>query len=292
VDARISLISAFGLGVFAQVALLLNRNINFRGILGCAAFAAFAMVPGKHEHDYEPLFHLLMAFSFFSFMVALTYRKEILPILSEAMLLAYTILFWFAFYPYIDHGTPLQRTLLEIAVVPTAMTLYMAIYNGHSGGFLKLTMYAWFLIIIVCLGVLQFPVGDLAIFYKDRQIPWITPFESAVAGMAFMYLLANATYIFDLIPIPGRNQSWKERMKDWAEFSDLLIQRVSDEQITVIQAMVVLVAELSVLFLNSVYHWLPSELMINLAIVVPGILLQFVAKLQSPANGQIRADAP
>jgi hypothetical protein len=109
-DARTILISCFGLGVFVQVALLLNRNINLLGVLGCAAVAAFARVPGKHEHNYEPLFHLLMAFSVFSLLVALTYRKDILPTLSEAMLLACTILFWFAFYPYIDRGKPLQKT--------------------------------------------------------------------------------------------------------------------------------------------------------------------------------------
>lgn len=273
-DDRTVLICCFGVGVCMQVVLLLGRNISLLKILGCAALALIGMMPGKREQVYDPLFHILMTFSFFSFMVAFMFMKEILPLISEGTLLSYTAIFWFAFFSYYYHGTLAQNVLMGVAVLPTAIILYMVFDRENPGNLTKLVMYTWFLTIIVSIGFMQFPPSDLAIFYEEREVPWITPVESVTAGMAFMFLVANATYIFYLFPIPSKGQSLASRMEDWREFSDLLIDRFSNAQTTILKALVVLVGELSILLLNAVYHWVSTGLMINLAIVISGILLQ------------------
>ena len=39
-------------------------------------------------------------------------------------------------------------------------------------------------------------------FYDNRELPWLSPFESLGWGMAFLYLVVNAAYLYYLIPIP------------------------------------------------------------------------------------------
>jgi len=224
-DERTILIVSFGLGVAAQAALLLRNDWNWWKLGGCAVLGLMGMLPGKHEHLYQPLFHVLVSFSLFSVTFALTFSKDILPILSEAILLSYTLVFWFAFYSFYYQGGPLQTVLLIVLLVPTIATLYIAFRKTQLTFLLKLILYTWFLIIIVCLGLFQFPYSRLALFFEERQVPWITPLDSLAAGMAFLFLLANATYVFYLIPIPGKNESWEERMRHWHEFTDLMTQR-------------------------------------------------------------------
>jgi hypothetical protein len=272
-DERSILIASFGFGVALQAMLLIRGNWNWWKIAGCVGFAMIAMFPGKHERDYETLFHVLMVFSFFSVIFAFTFRESILPLISESVLLSYTLVFWFAFFTYFYDSTPLCILLLVLLSIPTAATVFVALRKTRLGFVLKLVLYTWFLIIIVGLGAFQFPFSQLKLFFEDQQVPWVTPVESATAGMAFLFLLANGWYLYDLIPIPGRGQSWANRMKEWHEFTDLLTQRFTDAQIALVQAVIVICVEGAALLLNAIYRWLPPGLVINLAIVIPAIVL-------------------
>ena len=271
-DEREILIACFGLGVALQAILLIRGDWNWRKLAGCLAFGMLGMLPGRHERVYEPLFHVLMVFSFFSVIFAFMFREDILPLISEAVLLSYTLAFWFAFFVYFYSRTPLHMALLLLLLVPTAATVFVAFRKTQLGFVFKLALYTWFLLIIVCLGLFQFPYSQLILFSADHQVPWVTPVESATAGMAFLFLLANATYVFYLIPIPGRNESWEERIKNWHAFTDLLTQRFADARVTLLQAVTVLGVEGTVLLLNAIYRWFPPGFVINVAIVIPAIL--------------------
>ncbi len=104
-DQRSLLIACFGVGV-ALEALLLQRN-DWRPwkLAGCIALSMFAMAPGKHERVYEPLFHVLMVFSTFAVIFALTFKEDILPAIGEKLLLSYSLIFWFAFFSYFYRPT-------------------------------------------------------------------------------------------------------------------------------------------------------------------------------------------
>jgi hypothetical protein len=252
--------------------LLIRGDWNWRRLAGCAAFALLGMLPGKHERVYQPLFHVLMVFSVFSVMFAFTFRKDILPLITGAVLLSYALVFWFAFFCYFYDGTPLHVTLLALLLVPTAATIFTTFRKTQPGFALKLVLYTWFLVIIVCLGLFQFPYGQLKLFLEDHQVPWVTPVESATAGMAFLFLLANASYVLYLIPIRGRNESWAERMQTWHEFTDLLTQRFADARVTLAPTAIVLGAQATALLLIAIYRWFPPGLVINVAIIIPAIV--------------------
>jgi hypothetical protein len=272
VDERSILIISFGIGVAVQAVLMLRGGWNWWKIAGCVAVSLLAFMPGKHEHVYNVLFHVLMALSFFSFTFAMVFRKDILPMISEAVLLSYSLIFWYAFLSYSYDGSIIKITLAILVSVPTIITLYISCRKIKLNFPYKLILYTWFLCIVVSLGLFQFPFSQLALFLKDRQIPWTTPLESITAGMAFLFLASNATYIFFLIPIPGKNQSWKDRMKEWHEFTDLLTQRVTDDQIDLRGVAAIVAAMGLVLVGNFLYDWVPSGLIINISIAVSSAL--------------------
>lgn len=273
-DERTVLIAAFGFGVALQALLLMRGDWNWGKLALCVAMGLVGLFPGKHERVYEPLFHVLMVFSLFSVMFAFLFKEDILPIVTEAILLWYTVVFWYAVYSssYLSIRTPLGSVWVVLLLLPTAATLYIAAVKTQCGFVLKLGLYSWFLIIIVCLGLLQFPFSQLKLFFKENQVPWVTPFESLTAGMAFLFLLANGVYVYYLIPIPGKHQSFADRMKEWHEFTDLLTQRFDDSQVTLAQAVIALGVGGTALLVNAIYRWFPPELVINVAIVIPAIV--------------------
>ena len=283
-DERTVLIASFGCGVALQALLLMRGDWSWGKLAGCVAIGLVGMFPGKREHVYQPLFHVLMVFSFFSVGFAFVFKEDILPIISEPVLLWYTVVFWYALIVYSPASNPPPTALMLLLLVPTSVTLYLAAVKTQLGFVLKLGLYTWFLAIIVCVGLFQFPFSQLKLFFKDHQVPWVTPFESVTAGMAFLFLLANAAYVFYLIPIPGRNQSFADRMKEWHKFTDLLTQRFEDAQVTLVRAVIALGVGGTALLLNAIYRWLPPELVINVAIVVPAIVFHPRLSLAEPAE--------
>jgi hypothetical protein len=51
--------------------------------------------------------------------------------------------------------------------------------------------------------------------------------------MAFLFLAVNATYLYMLIPITGKTESWRDRLKEWHELTDEMAQRLLAEELRV-----------------------------------------------------------
>jgi hypothetical protein len=271
-DPRTILIVSFGVGVALQAMLLMRGDWDWLKLFFCLMFGAFAMLPGRHEHVYLPLEHLLISLSVFACTFAFLFMKDILQVLSGAVVLSYTLVFWFAFFAYFYDGSSNHQILALLLLLPSVASLIAALQKGALGFVTKLLLYSWFLIVIVSLGLMQFPFSQLAIFFKDQQLPWVSPLESLMAGMAFLFLLVNATYVFDLVPLPGKGQSWASRMKQWHKFTDELTQRIDESPKARWGVAVVLGVEGLALLLNSIYHWLAPGLVVNLAIVIPAMV--------------------
>jgi hypothetical protein len=281
-DERSLLIACFGIGVALEALLLQRSDWQPLKLIGCIGLSMLGALRGKHETVYQPLFHVLLVFSMFAVIFALLFKEDILPALNERLLLSYSMIFWFAFFSYFYHGAFVQNVLLIILLIPTTFTILVAYRKPILTFTVKLILYTWFLTMVVCLGLFQFPFYQLKLFFQDQEIPWVTPFDSISAGMAFLYLAANATYIFYLIPIPGRNESWAERMQHWHEFTDLMTRRFEDDVNMNRAGLVILGGEFVILALDYFFHWLPRDPLINALIVLPGVLL-FVRRRSYPA---------
>jgi hypothetical protein len=272
-DPRTILIFSFGVGVALQALLLARGDWDWLKLIGCILFGGMGLIPDLHGHPESMPLKLLVFFSIFSLAFALMFMKDILQVLSVALVLSYTFVFWFAFFACYYDGSDGHRQLALLALLPSIATVIMAVRRSPMGFVPKLVLYSWFLIMVVSLGMMQFPLSQLKIFFEDEQLPWISPFESFAAGMAFLFLLVNATYVFQLLPIPGRSQSWADRMKEWHEFTDELTQRIGNLHESRARVIVVLGVEGAVLLLSAIYRWLSPGLLINMAIVIPALVL-------------------
>ena len=79
-NEHLILVLWFGLGVALQALVLIRGDWNWGRLALCVAFGAIGMVPGKHEHVYEPFSHVLLALGFFAFMFALRFKDDLLTL--------------------------------------------------------------------------------------------------------------------------------------------------------------------------------------------------------------------
>ena len=270
-NEHLLLVLWFGLGVGLQVLLLIRGDWNWGKLAVCIIVGAAGMLPGKHEHQYQPYIHILIALGLFAFIFAIWFKDDLLPVISEKVLLSYSLIFWFAFFSFYYQGTERDNIFLGFLSLPSAATIFIALQRPKLNFVWKLCLYTWFLAIVVSLGLLQFPFQHLSIFLSPQANPWLTPLDCIVAGMAFLYLAVNIAYLYELIPIPGKNQSWKDRMKEWHELTDLMTQRFEDEPMHRV-GLSLLVGQGVALLLIYWFHWVSAGLAINFFVVLPSIL--------------------
>ena len=266
----------FVAGITLQALLLIrgswNWAKNWPKLAGCALLALTGMIPGKHEPVYDPWSHLLFGLGMFSFAFAIVFKDDILPRINERILLSYSLVFWFALFSFFDGASGFRMALLAICGALTAVSLFVAFVRPTLSFALKVALYVWFLTIVVAVGLFQFPIEGLSIFLEPNRGSWLAPVDCILGGMAFLYLVVNASYIFELIPIPGKTQSWKDRMKEWHAFTDLMTNRIDDEPPTATGAIIIVLGQGSILLSVYFYHWLDAGLVINVFVVLPFLL--------------------
>jgi hypothetical protein len=281
-DAHLTSVVWFGVGVVLQAVLTIRIDRTWTwmdgGLLGVCVTVSAALT-FNHPADASPQ-DVLECMGFFGVLLAVFFDKRILPVVNEKIVLSYTIVFWYALYVNFQRlGLP--DWLVYALLVPTSAALIIAFTQPALTFFWKVAMYAWFLSLVLSLGLFQFSFARLAIFNSPKADLWLTPIECLTTGMAFLYLCINATFLFELIPLPGRNQSWKDRMREWHALTELMAYRFSDRAIPSVVAGTIFVVEGGVLALNYIYHFISDGLLINLLVVLPG-LLYFGSRVAPP----------
>jgi hypothetical protein len=284
--AQVASIVWFAVGVVLQALFVIriDRNsgaLEWGLLAACMAFSAVGLIPSKGHVHVSPA-DLLECIAIFGFCVAVLFQKAILPVINEKIVLSYTLVFWYALFVNFQR-LDLPDWMIYASLVPTGATLLIAFTQPQLAFPWKAAMYAWFLVLIVSLALMQFSFGRLAIFYSPQQAPWLSPIECLTMGMAFLYLCVNGTFVFELIPLPGRNESWRSRMRDWHALTELMAYRFIDLPSAPIIAAAIFVIEGGLLVLNYLYHFIPDGLLINLLLVLPGILY-FSNRVSPPAS--------
>ena len=271
-NERLILAAWFGLGVALQALVLIRGDWNWKRLAGSVCVGLIGMLPGRHEQIYQPFFHVLYSLGIFSCWFAMAFKNDILPLVSEKVLLLYSMVFWFAFFSFFYERTLLHNILLALLMIPTIVTVVIAVVRPKLSFGWKLFLYVWFLGSVISLGLVQFPFHHLSLFLQPQGTPWLMPIDCIMAGMAFLYLAVNITYLYELVPIRGKNQSWQQRMEKWHELTDLMTQRVSEDQPTHRYALLLIAGIGGLLAIDYRFHWLPRNLVINALIILPCIL--------------------
>jgi hypothetical protein len=273
---RFALILWFAAGFVLEALYLVRRNPRW-GFLGACVAAVFvgAFATYLKDRGSTPAEDTAVGLGLFAVVFASVYADQILPVVSEKLLFTFTVIFWYGYATEFYRGTNTQQLLAVASLVPTVATIYAAWTRPTLGFWGKLTLYCWYLLIVVFLGWLQFPFGNLSIFDERAPLGWLGPIEALATGMASLYLLANAWYLYLLVPIQGKGQSFSDRMKDWHELTGLMTQRCSEEDgPSDNQTAVVLAVIGSSLILNYLFKLLPNPMVISLAIIAAAVGLE------------------
>lgn len=257
-----------------QALYLIHRNPRWHRFMFCILCPAILLGWSiSSAGDRLDLAYLGFSFCLFAFLLAWSYQEDILPFISENALLSYTVIFWYGFASSFDESTRSHTMLMALFALPSCAAVYTAFVEVRNGFWWKLLLYVWFLTIVITLQVQFFPFWNLAIFNEAVDVSWHAPLECILAGMAALYLVVNATWLFLLIPIPGRSQSFRDRMREWRMLTNLMTGRVADQQATYTEAMLTVIVIGGLLLLNHRFAWLPPPMAISIAILVTAFLM-------------------
>lgn len=271
----------FGLGVFIESYLLLRRKVTLKKVSFVFLISFGAFFPGKNEVGYDLYSHVFTYFLFFSLGFTCYFYKEILPVVSEQILLQYTLIFWYVYFIYFYKLPTIGAVLGIVGLSSLVLMIVTIIKSKRLANFYKFLLYVWYLFMVVILSLCQFSFGNLKFFFDRKEVPSGSLLETFLTGMAFVYLVGFISYIILLIPIPGKHQSFKERIKELRKYVGLLITKYSDYQMTVKTVFTMFLIQGGSLVLNFHFQIVPHFLLVNFWIVVIPLVLSFYYKVKT-----------
>jgi len=259
------LIMCFSAGVFFQAFLLSGRRIFLLGMLiGGLAVAAFFK-----PFDSDAGLKLFVVFLSFAFLFAFSFREEILPVITDKLLLSFHTVFLYIFFSFYYQDNVINRAVTVGLMLATLIVLYIAFAHPKLSYWSKLFLYSWSLALVVCIGVSQFSFSYALIFFDPQGWTSMSLLDSFVTGMAFLYLAIHCYYLWALLPIPYKGQLWEDRLKEWQEFSALMVKRYDDRPHSHLESILIIVLQGGALLLNYRFHLLSPGMAVCLSVILP-----------------------
>ncbi len=277
-EMRVFLCIAFGFGVVLESMLLVG--LGEEGLVPTVLTSLAIAVPTSvffylYAAELGLHTHVLICFVIFLFFFGLMLKKKILPVVNEKTLLVLNIALWYVFLiHYPSFSSTLNFIICLILVPMTVATLVMAFIDHVVGPALTLVFYVWFLVMIVFLGLAQFPVWNLALFFDQLGPSPTGLMDVLLTGMLFSYIATNAIFVVVLIPYPwSEDQAFEERWEEVKDHAKTLIKKFSHDQLKPKESSLIILVLGGLLMLNLCLELIPDHLAINtLIVIVPQII--------------------
>ena len=232
----------FALGMVLQACLMLRGAFRPGDLLkaaGAILIGALGMLPGRHEHEYGILRHVLFSLAVGGMGFAYLFRDRILTRIGGRVLLAWNILLVFV---VLRAGWNAGGAMLLVLIPTTILTVFNAFTDLDRAFGWKVFFHAWFTTILVVVALAAFDARSLGVFGRPSgEVVVRPPLEMIASGAAFLYIVANAWYVLALIPIKGRTQSWSDRMSEIRRHMQLLARGYVWEKDDPLRSLAVLV---------------------------------------------------
>lgn len=275
---RILLCVVFGFGVVLESLLLVGLNaeelaIGFLvSLVAGLVFFAIGLFKAPELGFYT---HILIGFAVYSGFFAILFRRKIMPIVGEKTLLVLNMALWYLFFAYAPMFPFKIKLLICLILMPMTISVnLMAFVNHVVGPGLTLLFYTWFLVMIVSLGIAQFPFWNLSLFFHKISATRLGFVDALLTGMVFSYIVIHAFYILALIPIPySKEQSFRERWREVKNHAKVLIEKYSHQQLRQEEALLIVLILGGLLAANLLLQLIPDHLAINsLIVIVPQLI--------------------
>ena len=290
---RIFLCALFGFGVLLESILLVGFHAEGfgKGILASTAAAVLALIIGLFRAPELGYYtHVFIGLTVFVFVFAILFRKKILPVVNERALLVLNLAAWYVFFSYSPVIPQKLRIVIWLIFIPITISIAMMAFIDYVvGPGFALLLYTWFLIMIVFLGLAQFPFWNLSFFFDRVSAARLGFLDVLLSGMVFSYIAIHAIYILALIPVPYyEDQSFKNRWKEVKEHAIMLIRRYSPDQLRRGEALLIVLVLGGPLLGNLLLKLLPDHLAANtLIVIVPQIIAGRFGAPSKKAKGRL-----
>ena len=270
---RILLCVIFGFGVVVESLLLVglmakNLGIGFLTSLCCGlVFFAIGLFKAPELGVYT---HILIGLAIYSGTFAILFRKQIMPIVSEKTLLVLNMALWYLFLAYSPMLSFKVKLLICLVLTPMTVSVILMVCIDHVvGPGLTLLFYTWFLVIIVSIGLAQFPFWKLSFFFSKISAARFGSVNVMLTGMVFSYIVMHIFYILALIPIPYyKEQSFEERWREVKKHAKMIIEKYSHQQLRQEEALLIVLILGGLLAANLLFQLIPDHMVINFLIVI------------------------
>ena len=277
---RILLCVIFGFGVVVESLLLVglmakDLGIGFLTSLGGGlVFFGIGLFKAPELGFYT---HILIGFAIYSGVFAILFRKKIMPIVSERTLLVLNMALWYVFLANFPMFSFKIKLLICMVLIPLTIGVNLMAFVDHVvGPGLTLLFYTWFLVMILSLGLFQFPFWNLSLFFGKIGAAKLGFMNALLTGMVFSYIVIHMFYILALIPIPYyKEQSFSQRWREVKKHAKLIIEKYSHQQLRQEEALLIVLILGGLLAANLFFQLIPDHLVINFLIV---IVPQFISE--------------
>lgn len=262
----------FVFGMFAQAFYMLwgrwEKGDGKKTLLAFTLGLA-GMLPGKNEKEYSIPLHLFLSCMLAAFAFVQQFRKKLLVRIDGQILLAWNVIFLAVLFSRLDIVA--WWPLFAIIVLPTAMTIINGFSDIDRTFMWQVFFYVWFTVIIVAVGLFHFAFDTLKVFWGTIP-PETSLFNLIFAGASFLYILVNAWYALYIVPLPGKHQSFANRMQEVRAHMQLLAHGYLWKKDNIV-ANVALVIVLPFFFaLNYFYQFADESFFVSLALVVTALI--------------------
>jgi hypothetical protein len=277
-EMRIVLCVVFGFGVFLESLLLVGFTAEELGtviLLSLGAGLIFFLVGFFKAPEVGLYTHILIGFGIYSGVFGILFRKKIMPVVSEKTLLVLNMALWYLFFTYFPMLSFKVKLLICLILIPMTISVNLMAFIDHIVGFgLTILFYTWFLIMIVFLGLAQFPFWNLSFFFNKLSAARLGFLDVLLTGMVFSYMAINVIYVLALIPIPyHRGQSFGERWREVRRHARVLIEKYSHQQLRQEEALLIMLIMGGLLATNLFLELIPHHFAINtLIVIVPQLI--------------------
>ena len=238
-------------------------------ILGALLLSIFAFMPGKRERNYNFENHIefwpyVFIFIFVLFSM-IFHEKKIIPKLTEGITLlqSISIIYWIVDIGFLNFQNVFAYILIGIGLIFSAVSFI------HAFSYIKLTRNArlflsiWSSIIMIIFAIDHiYRVFNFNYFVHYKMLnEGLNILQYFLLGVSLIYIFQNAYML--LVYLPDRH-SWygKEQMKDIRKMNKTHIDRYSNTQIKIIDALIALIFTSGIYYLNYQYKVMPRHTLI------------------------------
>ncbi len=212
----------FSLGFLLQIALISRKNFFTKTTLFGFLFSLFGFFPFRYEKAYNFAVHFLASILLFGLIESILLKDKILVKLDEFKLLLFSMLFSYVIYAYFG-----ANIIFQVSLIPLVVMLFFCLTPFVPKA--RLMLYIWFLIIWISF---LFILSQK--FFFQAILPRIFPFLSSgltnfslldyfFFGMSSFFLVSLFFYLYLLIPVKRKGESFKQALKRSKEMATTLV---------------------------------------------------------------------